>query len=74
MPNKQWGKNTVRGNNLFPISFPNAAFSITSAGVGGWHTVDVAIVDNNTYSVAAWATDSPGSARTTLTTIIAIGH
>lgn len=70
---KQWGKPTVRGNNIFPIPFPNSALAITSAGIGGWHTVDVSIVNNNSYSVLGWATDSPSTARTSLPNVIAIG-
>lgn len=70
---KQWGKPTVRGNNIFPIPFPNSALAITSAGIGGWHTVDVSIVNNNSYSVLGWATDSPSAARTSLPNVIAIG-
>lgn len=69
----QWGKPTVRGNNIFPIPFPNSALAITSAGIGGWHTVDVSIVNNNSYSVLGWATDSPSTARTSLPNVIAIG-
>ena len=69
----QWGKPTVRGNNIFPIPFPNSALAITSAGIGGWHTVDVSIVNNNSYSVLGWATDSPSAARTSLPNVIAIG-
>ena len=69
----QWGKPTVRGNNIFPIHFPNSALAITSAGIGGWHTVDVSIVNNNSYSVLGWATDSPSTARTSLPNVIAIG-
>lgn len=69
----QWGKPTVRGNNIFPIPFPNSALAITSAGIGGWHTVDVSIVNNNSYSVLGWATDSPSSARISLPNVIAIG-
>jgi len=71
--NRQWGKPTVRGNNIFPIPFPNSALAITSAGIGGWHTVDVSIVNNNSYSVLGWATDSPSTARTSLPSVIAIG-
>ena len=70
---QQWGKPTVRGNNIFPIPFPNSALAITSAGIGGWHTVDVSIVNNNSYSVLGWATDSPSAARTSLPNVIAIG-
>ena len=70
---QQWGKPTVRGNNIFPIPFPNSALAITSAGIGGWHTVDVSIVNNNSYSVLGWATDSPSTARTSLPNVIAIG-
>lgn len=70
---EQWGKPTVRGNNIFPIPFPNSALAITSAGIGGWHTVDVSIVNNNSYSVLGWATDSPSTARTSLPNVIAIG-
>ena len=70
---KQWGKPTVRGNNIFPIPFHNSALAITSAGIGGWHTVDVSIVNNNSYSVLGWATDSPSTARTSLPNVIAIG-
>jgi hypothetical protein len=73
LDNKQWGKPTVRGNNIFPIPFPNSALAITSAGIGGWHTVDVSIVNNNSYSVLGWATDSPSTARTSLPNVIAIG-
>lgn len=52
---------------------PNSALAITSAGIGGWHTVDVSIVNNNSYSVLGWATDSPSTARTSLPNVIAIG-
>ena len=58
---------------IFPIPFPNSALAITSAGIGGWHTVDVSIVNNNSYSVLGWATDSPSTARTSLPNVIAIG-
>ena len=69
----QWGTSTIRGNNKFPLSFPNRALAITSAGIGGWHTVSVKIVDNNNYSVFGWATDAPNVAVTISTNIIAIG-
>lgn len=69
----QWGTPTIRGNNKFPLPFPSRALAITSAGVGGWHTVSVEIVDNDNYSVLGWATDRPDSGRTALPNIIAIG-
>lgn len=69
----QWGTPTIRGNNKFPLSFPNRALAITSASVGGWVTVSVEIVDNDNYSVLGWATDVPTVERTILPNIIAIG-
>ena len=71
--NKQWGTPTIRGNNKFPLPFPNRALAIASAGVGGWGTVSVKIVDNNNYSMLGWATDAPNVAKTESTNIIAIG-
>ena len=73
MAYEQWGTPTIRGNNKFPLPFPNRALAITSAGVGGWHTVNVKIVDNDNYSVLGWAVDKPTVGTKALPNIIAIG-